>query len=217
MRPAKKSETLRSVCEKMWDQESRSGSSVVMVTKHETTQLLRQLVEGKPDAARYLFSVLYDELRRRAQLEFLRESQGHTWQPTALVHEAFLRMVDQRRAHWQNRAHFFAVASQVMRRILVDHAREKGAQRRGGGWLKAPLRSVSAHFSAGRSEDVLLVDQLIEDLERADPRQAEIVRLRFFGGLTVAEVAKVLGVSSRSIEAEWTMIRAILRNKAASR
>jgi RNA polymerase sigma factor (TIGR02999 family) len=187
-----------------------------MASKHETTQLLRQLIEGKADAAQHLFSMLYDELRRRAQIEFVRESRGHTWQPTVLVHEAFLRMVDQRSAQWRNRAHFCAVASQVMRRILVDHAREKGAQRRGGGLRKVTITPTNVRFSAARIEDVLLVDQLIEDLERADPRQAEIVRLRFFGGLTVDEVAEVLGTSGRSVEAEWTIIRAILRHKAAS-
>jgi RNA polymerase sigma factor (TIGR02999 family) len=126
-------------------------------------------------------------------------------------------MVDQRRAHWQSRAHFCAVASQVMRRILVDHAREKGAQRRGGGWRRVPLLSANVRLSASRIDDVLFVDHLLEELESADPRQAEIVRLRFFGGLTVPEVAEVLDTSPRTIEAEWTMIRAILRAKAAHR
>jgi RNA polymerase sigma factor (TIGR02999 family) len=187
-----------------------------MATKQETTQLLLQLVAGDRDAAQQLFSLLYDELRRRAHFEFNREPRGHTWQPTVLVHEAFLRMVDQRRARWQNRAHFCAVASQVMRRILVDHARERQAQRRGGGWRKVALPSVRSQVSPARMDDVLLVDRLIEDLEAADPRQAEIVRLRFFGGLTVVEVGEVLGMPPRTIEAEWTMIRAILRAKLAS-
>ena len=187
-----------------------------MSAKPETTQLLLQLVEGNQDAARHLFSLLYEDLRGRAQMVFRRESQGHTWQPTALVHEAFLHMIDQRRARWNNRAHFCAVASQVMRRILVDHAREKGAERRGRGWRRIPLSSAKARVSPARMEDVMLVDKLIEDLEAADPRQARIVQLRFFGGLTVEEVAEVIGVSRRTVEAEWTMIRAILRAKTVS-
>ena len=186
-----------------------------MVAKQETTRLLFELSEGNGKAAERLYSLLYDELRRRARIEFSRESRGHTWQPTALVHEAFLRMIDQRRARWQNRAHFCAVASQVMRRVLVDHAREKHAQRRGGQLRKLPLSASTIQVTPDRVDDVLLVDQLIQEIETADPRQAEIVRLRFFGGLTVPEVAEVLGISTRSVEAEWTMIRAILRAKAA--
>jgi RNA polymerase sigma factor (TIGR02999 family) len=186
-------------------------------TKRETTQLLLRLAEGDRSAAQRFFTLLYDDLHRRARLQFSRESIGHTWQPTALVHEAYLRMIDQRRARWQSRAHFCAVASQVMRRILVDHAREKQAQRRGGGWRKIPLPSADTQVSAARIDDILLVDQLIEELAANDPRQAEIVRLRFFGGLTVAEVAENLGVSPRTIEAEWTMIRALLRQKTSSR
>jgi RNA polymerase sigma-70 factor (ECF subfamily) len=187
-----------------------------MATKHDTTQLLLQLVEGDHDCAQMLFSLLYDDLRGRAQLAFRGEHAGHTWQPTALVHEAYLRMIDQRRARWQNRAHFCAVASQVMRRILVDHAREKGAQRRGLGWQRVPLLAESTLLAVDRIEDVLFVDGLIEELTAVDPRQAEIVKLRFFGGLTVPEVAEVMGVSQRTIEGEWTMIRAILRSKVAT-
>jgi RNA polymerase sigma factor (TIGR02999 family) len=187
----------------------------VISAKQETTQLLLQLADGDSGAAEHLFSRLYPDLRRRAQLEFRWESPDHTWQPTALVHEAFLRMVDQRRARSQNRAHFCAIAARVMRRILVDHAREKGAERRGGGWKRELAQLAQVQVSPSRIEDVLLVDQMIDRLSATDPRQAEIVQLRFFGGLTVPEVAKVMGASRRSIEAEWTMIRAMLRTMAA--
>ena len=189
----------------------------LLLAKPETTQLLLQLVEGDRSAGERLFSLLYDELRGRARLEFRREHAGHTWQPTELVHEAFVRMIDQRRARWESRAHFCAVASLVMRRILVDHAREKQAERHGRDWRRTNLRAAELQVSPTRIDDVLLVDQLIAELEAADPKQGRIVQMRFFGGLTVPEVAEVLGVSKRSIEAEWTMIRAILRSRVASR
>ena len=189
----------------------------MLPAKSETTQLLLQLVEGDRSAGERLFSLLYGDLRERARAEFRREPVGHTWQPTELVHEAFVRMIDQRRARWESRAHFCAVASQVMRRILVDHARKKQAKRHGGDWRRTPLLAAELQVSPTRIEDVLLVDQLIEELATVDPRQARIVQMRFFGGLTVPEVAEVLGMSQRSVEAEWTMIRAILRTRVASR
>jgi len=179
--------------------------------KQETTQLLLDLADGTAEAADKLFTILYDDLRVRADLVLRRESRGHTLQPTALVHEAFIRMVDQRRARFSNRAHFCAIAAQAMRRILVDHARRKHAQRRGLGWRRVPLLFGANQVAVDRPEDVLLVEELIQSLAGVDPRQARIVEMRFFGGLSMEEIAAALDTPLRTVEAEWTMIRAELR------
>lgn len=169
---------------------------------------------GDPSAPAALIAIVYDELRQRAGHLMERERVGHTLQPTALVHEAFLRLVQQDRVAWQGRAHFCAVASQVMRRILVDHARARRADKRSGA---APLVGVGGlqdgHFSPDRPADVLALDEALRRLAELDPRQAEIVAMRFFGGLSVEEVAVVLGMSKRAVEAEWTMVKAWLRKE----
>ena len=154
---------------------------------------------------------LYGEFRTLARRYLDRESPGHTLQPTALVNEVYLKLVDQTQVDWKGRTHFFAIGAQVMRRVLVDHARCRGRVKRGGGLQRAAL-DVSL-ISARSAADVLAVHEAIEDLAQLDPRQARIVELRFFGGLSVAEVAEVLGLSRRTVEAEWTMIRAWLRRR----
>lgn len=178
-------------------------------------------VEGQESAAQdpveiaeELIPLVYDELRNLARSYLDRESSGHTLQPTALVNEAFLRLVDQKRIQWQGRTHFFATGAQMMRRILVDHARSKSRQKRGGGRKRIQLMD-DMHVSRRRDEDVLVVDELLEQLAQLDERQARIVEMRFFGGLTVQEVAEVLGLSKRTVESEWTMIRAWLRKELA--
>ena len=157
-------------------------------------------------------SLVYDEFRALARSYLQKESASHTLQPTALVNEAYAKLVDQTQVSWQGRTHFFAVGAQAMRRILIDHARSKGRQKRGAGRPRIAL-DERALISPQRDEDLLAVGEAIDDLAQLDPRQARIVELRFFAGLTVEEVAEVLEMSKRSVEREWTMIRAWLRRR----
>jgi RNA polymerase sigma factor (TIGR02999 family) len=159
--------------------------------------------------------LLYDELRGLARGFMARERRHHTLQPTALVHEAYLRLIDQSRVDWKGRTHFRAVGARVMRRILIDHARQHGSAKRGGG-----AQRVTFAESLGRPaedgvdlEEVLALDAALEKLRGIDERQARVVELRFFGGLTVAEVAESLGISKRSAEADWTHGRAWLKRE----
>ncbi len=163
--------------------------------------------------AKDLFPLVYDELRRLAKRYMVRETPGHTLQPTALVHEAYLKLVDQTRANWKGETHFFAVGARVMRRLLVDHARVRGAQKRGAGWQSVTLSGALDPLG----EEVLDREQLLdlnaalEQLAQIDEREARIVTLRFFGGLTVEQVAEVIGVSKRTVENDWRHAQAWLR------
>ncbi len=175
----------------------------------DVTRLLDDLTAGKKQAFDELLPLIEHELRRRAAGYMRRERQNHTLQPTALVNEAFLKLVDQRNVRWQNRAHFFAVASQAMRRILVDHARTRHRAKRGGS--APPVTLDEAMIAAeGRSIDLLALDQALERLAALDPRQARIVELRFFGGQSVEETAEILSISPATIKREWSMARAWL-------
>ena len=174
--------------------------------------ILAGAAPGRPPDAERLIPLVYDDLRELAAKYLRRENPGHTLQSTALVNEAFLKLVDQTRVNWQGKTHFFAVGAEIMRRILVDHARTKQRQKRGGDRQRIELHD-DLKISTQRDEDLLAVDEAILKLAERDPRQAKIVELRFFGGLTVAEVAEVLGVSKRTVESEWTMIRAWLRRE----
>ena len=185
------------------------------MTDSQATQLVQKMGAGDPKAADELVPLVYTELRGLAAAFLRREGRGHTLQPTAMVHEAFMRLVDQTRVEWKGRAHFVAVAAQTMRRILVDHARAKKASKRGGGRVRVTLQSDLA-ISPEREEDVLALHEALEKLQTVDPRQAKIVELRFFGGLTVKEVAEVLGVSTRTVENDWTMVRAWLRRELSA-
>jgi RNA polymerase sigma factor (TIGR02999 family) len=147
-----------------------------------------------------------------AEQFFRREPPGQTIQPTALVHEAYLKLIDQRCVDWQGQAHFLAVASQAMRRILLDRARHRGADKRGGGWKRVTLNDKLIP-GLQRDDDLAALDEALVKLAQLDPRQAQMVELRFFGGLSVEETAKVLGISKRSAEREWTMVRAWLRRE----
>ena len=178
----------------------------------QITKMVNDLAGGNRPAAEQLFGLLYDAFRGLAARYLKAERVGHTLSPTALVHEAYLKLVDQSRVNWQGRTHFFAVGAQVMRRILVDHARGKGRVKRGGGRIRIQLDEGLA-LSPQRDEDILAVDEALAKLAKVDPRQAAIVELRFFGGLSVAEVAEVLGLSKRTIEGEWTVARAWLRRE----
>jgi len=178
----------------------------------DATQLLEETAHGRREAADRLMLLVYDELRALAHRHLGREGPEHTLQTTALVHEAYLRLVDQRRVVWQGRTHFFAIGAQALRRTLVDHARGRLREKRGGDRVRLELKDDIA-LAKGRSEDVLAVDEALERLEGLDPRQARIVEMRFFGQLDVGEVAEVLGVSRRTVEADWTAAKAWLRRE----
>jgi RNA polymerase sigma factor (TIGR02999 family) len=176
----------------------------------QITQLLASLKSGdKSNAAAKLMPLVYDEFRALAARQLRRERPDHTLQPTALVNEAYLRLIDQTRVDWQGRTHFFAVGAQAIRRILVDHARQRKRQKRGGGAGRVVLDDDVA-LAPQRSEEILALDEAMQKLAELDPRQAQIVEMRFFGGMSVEEVAQVLGVSKRTVEGDWTMARAWL-------
>jgi len=183
-------------------------------TAVDVTQILSRIGNGDPTDANRLIALVYDDLRATARKFLQHEAANITLDPTGLVNEAYLKLVDQTRVDWRGKTHFFAVGANVMRRILVDHARGRQRLKRGGGRHRLGLRD-DTKISRERDEDLLAVDEAIERLGREDPRQARIVELRFFGGLTVEEVAEVLGVSKRTVESEWTMIRAWLRRELA--
>jgi RNA polymerase sigma factor (TIGR02999 family) len=178
----------------------------------ETAKLLNEITAGDCNAAQQLMPLVYTELQQLARGYFSRESPAITLQPTALVNEAYLKLVDQTQVDWQGQTHFFAVAAQAMRRILVDHARGKKRAKRGGGRPKLSLDDALT-LSPDNHEDLIALDDVLEKLAEVDPRQARIVELRFFGGLTLAEIAKELGVSERTIGNEWAMVRAWLRRE----
>ena len=179
----------------------------------ELTQLLFNWSEGDSAALDKLMPIVYDELRRLASNYLRRENPGHTLQPTALVNEAYLRLVDQRQARWQNRAQFLGVAAQLMRRILVDHARQRDAAKRGGA-DRHSLSLTDADSIAGKPDaDLLAVHDALNELAVIDPQQSRIVELRFFGGLSIEETAEVLGVGHATVERDWKLARAWLRRK----
>jgi len=181
----------------------------VGTVSHDVTSLLRKLADGHSDAAAELIPLIYSELRRLAAGHLRHERPDHTLQPTALVHEAYLRLVAQRNVAWQSRAHFFAVASTLMRRILVDYARRQLRAKRGGGRSNVSLEQAVL-FSPDRPDQMLSLDECLGKLEKLDARQSRIVELRYFGGLTVEEAAEVLGVSPTTVRREWTSAKAYL-------
>jgi RNA polymerase sigma-70 factor, ECF subfamily len=178
----------------------------------DVTVLLTELSKGNMDAASKLISVVYDELRSLASRQMRRERSDHTLQATALVHEAYLKLVHQRSAHWQNRAHFFGVAAQVMRRILIDHARGHLREKRGGDQQVVPLDEAVV-FSPEKSEYLIKVDEALDRLSKLDPRQGKIVELRFFGGLTVEETAEILNISTKTVKRDWSVAKAWLHGE----
>ena len=179
---------------------------------YEVTQLLIAWSNGDQVARERLMSVVYEELHRLARRYMRNESPGHTLQTSALVHEAFIRLVDQRNVHWQNRSHFFGIAAQTMRRILVDYARSRNFAKRGGGAVKLSLEE-GLIVSEERTEQVVAVHEALEELAKIDPRQAQIVELKFFGGLSNEEAAAMLTVSPGTVARDWTMAKAWLRRE----
>jgi len=181
---------------------------------HNVTLILQEWSAGDSDAPARLMPLVYTELRRLARDYLRRERSDHTLQPTALVHEAYLRLVDQTRLTWQNRAHFYGVAAQLMRRILVDHARTHGAQKRGGPTPKLSLDE--ARFSPeDRPADLLALDEALKALAETDERKARVVELRFFGGLNMEETAEVLQVSEKTVRRDWQMAKLWLHRELA--
>jgi len=178
-------------------------------TSAEVTVLLSAITKGDAEAASRLVPLVYGELRRLAASYMRRERPDHTLQATALVHEAYLKLVEQRAANWQSRAHFFGVAAQLMRRILIDHARGHLRQKRGGEQHKVSLEEALV-FSDQHAEEVLAVDESLNRLAKLDPRQARVVEMRFFGGLEVEEVAEVLQVSAKTVKRDWSVAKAWL-------
>jgi len=179
------------------------------------TRLLAQVRAGREGAVDEVLPLVYEELRAIATRYMRRERPNHTLQATALVHDAFLNLVDQTRVEWQDRAHFFAIASQAMRRILVDHARARAAARRGGGVRAVSLDETVVLGSEPPlgPEDLLSLDAALSDLAVLDPRQARIIELRYFAGLTVEETAETAGISPATVKREWALARAWLHRR----
>lgn len=179
------------------------------------TQLLIGWGSGDKEALDKLLPVVYDELRKQAARYLRRERAGHTLQTTALIHEAYLRLVDQKNVHWQNRAQFFGLAAQLMRRILVDHARTKKRAKRGGSDIRVSLTGAKI-LAKSDDLDVVALDEALDRLAEIDERQSKIVELRFFSGLTVEETAEVLSISPATVKRDWSMAKAWLHRELSS-
>ena len=187
-----------------------------MTSSHPREQITRLLLDwsrGDAKAPGLLIPLMYDELRRIARGYLQSERADHTLQPTALVHEAYLSLVDQTVTTWQNRAHFLGVASQVMRRILVDHARRQRAEKRGGAWQKIEFEEKESTSDSARSVNLIALDDALQDLAKFDLRQSQVVELRFFGGLTTEEVGEALDISPRTVKRDWRLARAWLHRE----
>lgn len=175
----------------------------------EVTRLLRAWGQGDQQALEQLTPVVYDELRRMARHYMRGERDGHTLQTTALVNEAYLRLVDAAGVNWQDRAHFFAVSAQMMRRILVDSARSRGSRKRGGATPRVNLDDIP-DVSSGRANELVALDDALNALAEIDPRKVKVIELRFFGGLSVEETAEVLKISPQSVMRDWKLAKAWL-------
>lgn len=177
----------------------------------DVTQLLKEWSDGNQDILDDLMPLVYEELRRQAARYLRKERAGHTLQTTALIHEAYLKLIDQKNVRWQNRAHFFAIAAQAMRRILVDYARERKREKRGGANENLPIEEAAFAVSPEKSVDLVALDEALTRLAKFDERQARIVELKYFSGLSIDETAEVLGVSNATVRNDWTMAKAWLR------
>jgi len=183
-----------------------------MASQANITELLSGYARGDKEALDQLMPIVYDELRLQAARYLRREQAGHTLQTTALIHEAYVRLVDQRNVQWQNRAHFFGIAAQLMRRILVDHARTKKRVKRGGSNVRVSLGDATVAVK-GQDLDVVALDEALDRLARIDEQQSRVVELRFFSGLTVEETAEVMGISTATVKRDWSMAKAWLHRE----
>ncbi|MCA9290184.1 MAG: sigma-70 family RNA polymerase sigma factor [Phycisphaerales bacterium] len=191
--------------------ESQVVAGRVSMSDANVTQLLRATASGDRRQLDALMHAIYQDLHRLAASHLQRERSDHTLQPTALVHEAYLKLIDQRTTNWNDRVHFFAVASQIIRRILVDHARERLAAKRGRGRRRVSLDEAGAAAAAAEPEvDILSLDDALRQLAAIDETQARIVELRYFSGLTIEEVAEHLGIGRRSVDRDWRCAKAWL-------
>lgn len=175
----------------------------------DITMLIRASATGRPEDTDRLMAAIYDDLKRLAASQLKQERPEHTLHPTALVHEAYIRLVNQRTAEWNDRLHFFSIAARIIRRILIDHARERQALKRGGGRRAISIEPDQV-ASPERDLDLVALDEALEELAELSERQARIVELRFFGGLTIPEIAAALSIGSRSVDREWQAARAWL-------
>jgi RNA polymerase sigma factor (TIGR02999 family) len=182
----------------------------------DVTRILSQIESGDPHAAEQLLPLVYNELRKLAEARLAQEKSGQTLQATALVHEAYLRLVDVEKAqHWNSRRHFFGAAAEAMRRLLIDNARSKQAQKRGGEWVRQDLEGMEIAIPE-IPEDVVALDEALNKLAQADPRTAELVHLRFFAGLPLPEAAEMLDISPRTADRLWAYARAWLYQEISS-
>ena len=184
-----------------------------MESSENVTQLLVKWGDGDKAALERLMPLVYSELRRLAKNYLRRERQNHTLQPTALVNEAYLKLIDQKNARWQNRAQFYGVAAQLMRRILVDHARQRQAAKRGGSSQQQVSITSAGQIGDKPDLDLLALHEALKELKTFDPQQERIVELKFFGGLSIDETAEVMRIGHATVERDWKMARAWLRRK----
>jgi RNA polymerase sigma factor (TIGR02999 family) len=192
-----------------------SDQSRSIASKSDVTQWLAACKDQETEALEKLLPLVYDELHRQAVRAFSRERSDHTLQPTALVNEVYLRLVDQHEMKWQNRAQFFGIAAQMMRRILVSHARARSAAKRGGGETRIMLEEGIA-VAPQREINLLAIDEALTKLEAMDPEKSRMVELRFFSGLSVPETAEVMGVSPRTIDRKWQTAKAWLHREISA-
>ena len=193
-----------------------SPDTVVNLPQTQVTQLLNKWQEGHQEALEALMPLVYSELKRLAGSYLRRERIDHTLQSAALVNEAYLRLVDQTQTRWQNKAHFYGIAAQMMRRILADHARGHNAVKRGAGMPELELNEAMAQAQS-RSVDVMDLEEALQRLEKLDPQQGRIVELRFFSGLSIEDTANVLGISPATVKRDWAAARAWLFREVAAR
>jgi RNA polymerase sigma factor (TIGR02999 family) len=185
------------------------------VSQPEITRLLRAWEGGDREALDQLTLIVHDELRRAAGNYLRHERPGHTLQATALVNEVYIRLIDMTGIRWQDRAHFFAIAATMMRRILLDAARARGAEKRGGDGLRVTLDENMQ--ASNQAAELIAVDDALQSLSQVDPRKAQVVELRFFGGLNIDEIAEVLGISPQSVKRDWKLAKAWLLSEIAGK
>ena len=184
-----------------------------MEQSQNITVMLRRWSEGNREVLDDLLPLVYDELHKRARQYLRRERSDHTLQPTALIHEAYLKLIDQNDVSWQNRSHFFAISAQLMRRILVDHARAKHRDKRGGDDIKLPLEEAALAAADEKSVDLIALDEALDRLAAVDAQQSRIVELRYFSGLSLEETAEALSISRSTAARDWAMAKAWLHRE----